>query len=74
MFKNIVSVSADYRLTFIFCVLLVAAMNYAGSLLVLGMAESSFFTIDENILDVSIIITNAVLLHLQKMKSKFMCL
>lgn len=74
MFKNIVSVSADYRFTFILCVLLVAAMNYAGSLLVLGMSESSFFMIDVNILDVSIIITNAVFLHLQTIKSKFMCL
>jgi len=47
-------------------------MNYAGSLLVFGMSESSFFVIDVNVLDVSVIITNAVLLHLQKMKYKFM--
>jgi len=30
--------------------------------------------IDVNILDVSIIIMNAVLLHLRKIKSKFICL
>jgi len=46
-------------------------MNYEGSLLVFGMAEGSFFMMDVNVLDVSVIITNAVLLHLQKIKSKF---
>lgn len=71
-FKNIVTVSADHRWTVILCVLLVGAMNYSGSLLVFGMSESSFFVIDVNVLDVSVIITNAVLLHLQKMKYKFM--
>lgn len=43
-------------------------MNYAGSLIVFRMSESSFFMIDVNILDVSITITNAVLLHLLKIK------
>jgi len=36
------------------------------------MSERSFFMIYVNTLDVSIIITNAVLLHLRKIKSKFM--
>jgi hypothetical protein len=53
-------------------VLLVGAMHYAGPLLVFGMSESSFFMFDVNILDVSVIITNAVLLQLRKIKSKFM--